>query len=51
MGQSVPSDPARDDGAIGLLVAQFNFEIGEDGVGTFNDGVDRPQVTLLKQCY
>jgi hypothetical protein len=32
-----PSDPARDDGAAQLLVAQFNFEI-KGCVGLFNDG-------------
>src|SRR5262249_11300716 len=48
MGYGIPSDPAGDDGAIELLVAQLNREIGEDCIGAFNDGVDRPQVTLLK---
>src|SRR5262249_51831524 len=48
MGHGIPSDPAGDDGAVELFVAQFNREIGEDCVGAFNDGMDRPQVTLLK---
>jgi hypothetical protein len=39
------------DGAIQLLVAQFNLEFGEGCVRLLNDGMDRPQVTLLRQCY
>ena len=38
MDHGVPPDPAGDDGAIQLLVAQFNLEIGEGCVGLFNMG-------------
>src|SRR5262249_54521286 len=48
MGHGVPSDLPGDDGAINLLVAQFDREIGEDRIGTLNDGVGRAQVTRLK---
>ena len=46
MAHGVPSDLAGDDGAIRLLIAQFNLESGEGRVRLFNDRVDRPQVTL-----
>jgi hypothetical protein len=43
LGHRVPSDPAGDDGAIYLIVAQLNLEIGEGRVGLFDDGVGCPQ--------
>jgi hypothetical protein len=52
LDHGVPSDPARDEGAIPLGVAQFDdLEIEEGRVGSFDDRMGRPQETLLKQRY